>query len=179
VEKALREAIMRQQIVLPETPRQRRELAALEEDMRSNPQAGKPLPLRLRNFRSSPEAYLASAGGPLPYMLRLREIESLKTAHETALAAEWHWMAGECAGEPARFARVWRWAAKSWPFTEVNDLIDRHNRWYPIESRLPMDPQTGDFSLVDGRDYRLAALGAPWVLERFPPVLSEATADAP
>ena len=51
----------------------------------------------------------------------------------------------------------------------MNDLIERHNRWFPAESRLPMDPRRGDFALVNGRDYRLEPLDARWVLERFPP----------
>nr|MBA2741563.1 hypothetical protein [Actinomycetota bacterium] len=56
MEQAERDRIMRQQIVLPDTPRQKRELAALEEELRSIPLAGRPLTLRVRNFRSSPEA---------------------------------------------------------------------------------------------------------------------------
>jgi hypothetical protein len=59
--------------------------------------------------------------------------------------------------------------AGSQVFDEVNDLIERHNLWYPVESRLPMDPRTGDFALVNGRDYRLAPLDADWILQRFPP----------
>jgi hypothetical protein len=58
----------------------------------------------------------------------------------------------------------------------VNDLIDRHNRWYPAESRLPMDPRRGDYALVNGRDYRLAPLGPEWVLDRFSPDLATARA---
>ena len=50
----------------------------------------------------------------------------------------------------------------------MNELIDRHNRWYPAESRLPMDPRTGDYALVNGRSYRRRPLDASWVLERFP-----------
>jgi hypothetical protein len=50
----------------------------------------------------------------------------------------------------------------------VNDLIDRHNRFYPIESRLPMDPRTRDYALVGGEDYRRRPLDAAWALERFP-----------
>ena len=51
----------------------------------------------------------------------------------------------------------------------MNDLIARHNRWYPVEARLPMDPRRGDFALVNGRDYRRRrTLDAEWVLERFP-----------
>ena len=56
-----------------------------------------------------------------------------------------------------------------WNFYEVNDLIARHNRWYPIEARLPMDPKTGDYALINGEDYRRRPLDPAWVLERFPP----------
>jgi len=171
VKKAERDLIMRQQVVLPVTPRERRELEALQEDLKSSPLAGRPLALRLRNFRSSADAYLASAGGPLPYMLRLREIEGQTAAHEDALADRWHALADECAGDAGSFERRWRALAETWELDEVNDLIDRHNRWYPVESRLPMDPKTGDYVLVNGRDYRLSELTADWVLARFPPGL--------
>jgi hypothetical protein len=174
VKRAERELIMRQQVVLPVTPRERRELEALQEDLETIPLKGRPLALRLRNFRSSPEAYLASAGGPLPYMLRLREIERQTAALEEALAERWHALAEEHAGDPGSFEREWRSLARRWAFDEVNDLIDRHNRWYPVESRLPMDPSTGDYRLVNGKDYRLQPLEGDWVLERFPPILARA-----
>src|SRR5829696_3579206 len=63
---------MRQGVVLPETPRDRRNLEALEADLRHSPLRGRELPLRLRNFRPDAGSYLASLGGPLPYMARLR-----------------------------------------------------------------------------------------------------------
>jgi len=179
VEKAERDAILRQGIVLPETPRDRRERAALDEDLRSIPLTGKPLPLRLRHFRSSAEAYLASAGGPLPYMLRLRSIEEQTAEHEAALADAWHALADECDGDAARFSRRWRSAARRYALDEINDLIDRHNRWYPIESNLPMDPRTGDYTLVNGRDFRRAPLDVDWILERYAPSLREALASGP
>ena len=50
----------------------------------------------------------------------------------------------------------------------MNDLIERHNRWYPVEARLAMDPRTRDFVKVGGRDYRREPLDAAWILERFP-----------
>jgi hypothetical protein len=75
-----------------------------------------------------------------------------------------------------RFRREWLALAQRRSFDEVNDLIDRHNRWYPVESRLPMDPRTGDHALVNGRDFRLAPLDATWVLERFPAELRAAVA---
>jgi len=169
-----REAIMRQGVVLPETPRDRRERAGLEEDLRSNPGRGRPLGLRLRNFRPRAESYLAAGRGPLHYMLRLHEIERRTEEHEERLGEAWLGLAIECDGDAGRFARVWRESARKVDFGEVNDLIERHNRWYPAESSLAMDPRRGDYALVNGRDYRLPALDEDWVLERFPPVLGSA-----
>jgi hypothetical protein len=61
----------------------------------------------------------------------------------------------------------------------LNDLVDRHNRWYPVESRLPMDPCRGDYALVNGRDYRLEPFDAEWVLGRWPADLSSAPVSVP
>ncbi len=168
MDKAERDAIMRQGVVLPETPRQRREHAALEEDLATIPLAGKPLPIRARHFRPTAEAYLVATRGPLPYMLRLREIEQRTEAHESSLREAWLALAEDCAGDASRFRHEWSAFAQAQVFDEVNDLIDRHNRWYPAESRLPMDPRRGDYVLVNGRDYRLEPLDAGWILERFP-----------
>jgi hypothetical protein len=66
------------------------------------------------------------------------------------------------------FARAWRERVEAWSFDEVNDLIARHNRWYPVESRLPMDPRRRDYALVNGKDYRRQPLDTAWALERFP-----------
>ena len=146
--------------MLPETPRDRRNLEGLEADLRDSPLRGRELPLRLRNFRPDAGSYLASLGGPLPYMARLREIDALTVQHEQQLE--------EAYGLVGDDAEAWRSLASSWDFSEVNELIDRHNRWYPAESRLPMDPRTGDYALVNGRNYRRPPLDATWVLERFP-----------
>ena len=151
---------MRQGVVLPETPRDRRNLAGLEADLRDSPLRGRELPVRLRNFRPDAGTYLASLGGPLPYMARLREIDALTIQHEQQLAVAYETLGGE--------ADAWEALARRWDFGEVNELIDRHNRWYPAESRLPMDPRTGDYALVNGRSYRRRPLDASWVLERFP-----------
>ena len=151
---------MRQGVVLPETPRDRRDLAGLEADLRDSPLRGRELQLRLRNFRPDPGSYLASLGGPLPYMARLREIDALTIQHEQQLAAAYEIL--------GRDADAWEALARRWEFREVNGLIERHNLWYPAESRLPMDPRTGDYALVNGRSYRRRPLDASWVLERFP-----------
>lgn len=149
---------MRQGVVLPETPRDRRNLEGLEADVRDSPLRGGELELRLRNFRPDAGSYLASLGGPRPYMTRLREIDRLTSLHEEALAAALA-ESRDAAEEAAILA--------AWDFGEVNELIDRHNRWYPVEARLPMDPRTGDYALVNGRSYRRRPLDAAWAHERW------------
>lgn len=104
----------------------------------------------------------------MPYMLRLREIEQLTAAHESRLREAWRALADDCAEDDGGFRETWLDEARRHGFDEVNDLIDRHNRWYPAESRLPMDPRTGDYALVNGLDYRLSPLDADWIVERFP-----------
>jgi len=168
MKRAEREAILRQGITLPETPRDRRQLAGLAEDLEDHPAAGRPLPLRLRNFRPGADHYLSALNGPLAYMVRLRRIDSLVEGLEASLAAARADIAAECAGDPSRFRRRWRETAATWDFGEVNDLIEGHNRWYPVESRLPMDPARRDYALVNGKDYRRSPLDESWVLERFP-----------
>ena len=108
---------------------------------------GQPLPLRAPELPPEPGRVPRRTAGPLAHMRRLREIElsSAHEAEESPLEA-WHALAHEClwgrGGERSR-AHGGDAAVRVMSFDEVNDLIERHNRWYPVESRLPMDPQMG------------------------------------
>jgi hypothetical protein len=159
VERREREAILRQGVTRPETPRDRREREGLEEDMRGNPLAGQPLRQRVRNFRPTADAQIAALGGPLAWMRRLRAIELATELHEHQLAEAY---------ELRESPEQWHALAEAWDFSEVNDLIERHNRYYPTESRLPMNPRTGDFVRVNGKPYTRDPLDAEWILTRFP-----------
>src|SRR5947209_6048388 len=113
-------------------------------------------------------AALRALGGPLAWMRRLRTIELLIAEHEARLQESWNEL--RAAHEDDReFAASWRALADAWSFEDVNDLIERHNRYYPIETRLPMSPRTGDFVPVNGRPYTREPLDAAWILARFPP----------
>ena len=160
MDKREREAILKQGATRPETPRDRRERAALNEDLRGNPLTGAPLRQRLRNVRADADAQLAALGGPLAWMRRLQAIELAIQEHEERLAAAY---------EERTSAAAWRALAEHWDFGDVNELIERHNRHYPAESRLPMNPRTGDFVLINGRPYTREPLDAAWILNRFPP----------
>jgi hypothetical protein len=168
VDRRDREAILGEWGLRDANTREQAQLALLEQDLEGSPLRGKPLRGRLRNFRPAVDRYLVSLGGPLPYMRRLRQIELETEEHARRLAEARRDLAGSCDGDA--FARRWRTLAERWSFDAVNELIARHNRWYPAEARLPMDPRSGDFVLVGGKPYRREPLDAAWILERFPPV---------
>jgi hypothetical protein len=142
------------------TPPSQAERAKLAYESELNPYTGRSLPRRIRRFRAEADRYLASLGGPLPYMQRLRQIDDAIDSHEARLAEAYE----ERRGSPDD----WRALAERWDFGDVNDLIARHNRWYPTEARLAMDPRTRDYVKVGGRSYRRDQLDAAWILERFP-----------
>jgi hypothetical protein len=160
-------AIMSQGAIRPETPRDREERRVLETDLAESPVKGRPLPQRLRNFRPDADAAVRALGGPTLWMRRLRAIEDALGEHERQLEAAWRELAAEIEDE-ASFARAWRETAQSWSFAQVNELISRHNRWFPAEARLPMDPRTRDFVKVNGRSYEREPLDAQWILARWP-----------
>jgi hypothetical protein len=122
---------------------------------------------RSTQYARSLEAYF-KAGDPPRWMTRLTEIDRgiarervrVERAH-TALQAE-------CGDDRARFAERWRERAAAFDFAELNELIEQHNEWYPIERRLPIDLRTRDYVLIAGKSYRRPVLGADWVLREFP-----------
>ena len=152
----------------PETPRERREREALEADLESSPVRGTPLRQRIRNFRPDAESAVRALGGPTAWMRRLRAIEDGIDQHDRQLSEAWRTLAEELE-DPDEFAAAWRELASNWSFVEVNDLIERHNRNFPTEARLPMDPRTRDFVRLNGRPYAREPLDARWILDRFPP----------
>ena len=94
-----------------------------------------------RNFTLSIEDRLrAYAQGVPGYIRRRRRIEDLETRLLARLAA---------ATAPAEVAASADMVAE---LAQLNDLIDRHNRYYPIEAQLAIDVRTG----------RLLERGAPW-----------------
>jgi hypothetical protein len=166
-------AIMSQGAILPETPRDREERRILEEELATSPVQGRPLEQRLRNFRPDADAAIRALGGPTIWMRRLRAIEDALDEHELQLAEAWHELATE-SPDAASFAAAWRELASRWSFAQVNELIESHNRNFPAEARLPMDPRTRDFVRINGRPYERRLLDESWILERFPPDLGAA-----
>ena len=108
--------------------------------------------------------------------IRERAIEDALEQHERQLGDRWQTLAEELE-DPAEFAAAWRELAGNWSFAQVNELIERHNRNFPAEARLAMDPRTRDFVRINGRSYLREPLGADWILERWPADLERLRVD--
>jgi len=112
------------------------------------------------------ERYIRGAVMPR-FMQRLRDIDAELRVHATRLGRH-HAELGEECQDAEEFRRRWRAVARRWNFDRVNELIDQHNEYYPIERNLPVDSRTGDYLTLSGRSYRREPVGAEWILSRFP-----------
>jgi hypothetical protein len=165
--------IMSQGAIRPETPRDREQRRVLAADLAGSPVTGQPLRQQYRNFRPDADASIRALSGPPVWMRRLRAIEDELDRHQAELTDAWQELAAETT-DAAQFARRWREIAADWSFARVNDLIERHNRNFPAEARLPMDPKTRDFVKINGKPYKREPLDDAWILERFPADLGAA-----
>ena len=93
-----------------------------------------------RNFTLTlGERVQALVKGPPPYALRRRKIEDAEEhLRETCAALLAETGDGARAREQADASR-----AITRKLAALNRLIEAHNRYYPIEANLPLDPATG------------------------------------
>ena len=106
----------------------------------------------LRNFTiSAHERIAALVAGPPPYARRLRRIEDLTAKIIRDLAQHEAWASQADEVDAQANERTLRAIRRD--LDRLNALIDDHNRYYPIEKRLPIDLRTRQ--LIDW--------GEPWV----------------
>lgn len=87
-----------------------------------------------RNFTIATEDRVrALVAGPPAFVRRLRIIEDLEAAIVRLLAS----------GDHERQA--------TWLLDRLNDLVSRHNRYYPVEANLAIDPRSGELVDRDGK----------------------------
>lgn len=101
---------------------------------------------------------------------RLIRIEQETARMERRLRDRYADLAAELGtgGERGEFERRWRRQVEITSYIEVNELIDEHHEWFPIEANLRWDMALGDFRAPFGLPWRKEPLDARWALERFP-----------
>lgn len=99
------------------------------------------------NFKLSLADRMRAAAGVPAHMRRKRRIEDLEEATLLALDELYDEVLAESEGDASRAEAVFSKRAAELDLRLLNDLIERHNRWYPIEANLPTDVQTGRLML--------------------------------
>lgn len=88
----------------------------------------------------------ALAVGVPAYAARKKRIEDAEEEFLRTLVARDHELAAKGASREAREASLLT-EAKRFDLAAVNRLVESHNRYYPIEANLPIDPKTGIYLL--------------------------------
>ena len=148
----------------PRTPVER----ALERSVIDDEGAGAPLRRTSVQRQRTVEGYLKGQDPPR-WMQRAAQIDRGIGAERERLAAARERLRERCGADRELFTRRWRELVQRWRFDDhLNQLIETHNEWYPVERRLPVNPRTGEYVLLHGRSYRRPVLDAAWALEQFP-----------
>jgi hypothetical protein len=106
-----------------------------------------------RNFTVTTEAKTRAAiAGPPAYLLRKRRIEDIEDALVAKLVDLAERSCSAHPGDDDAASRAFACAVRDIDLAPVNSLVETHNRYYPCEANLPMDPRTG--ALLDR--------GRPW-----------------
>ncbi len=109
------------------------------------------------NFKISLDARVRAAAGVPAYMRRKRRIEDLEEAMRQALVEVYQQALEDNGGDEAAAKNTMQQRAREMDLGLLNDLIDRHNRYYPIEANLPSDVKTGKL-MVSGKPWEPLAL---------------------
>lgn len=116
-----------------------------------------------RNFTLTTEQRVRALAQGVPiYAERKRRIEDLEAAMVKKLCEHYDKLVAEGVAPDAARRDVHE-RARAVDLSRVNALIEKHNRYYPIEANLPVDPRTGAY-LLFGRRWHPER---PWTLERL------------
>ena len=106
-----------------------------------------------RNFFISTADRVRAAAGPHAYMRRKRHIEDLSASLHRAVAAAIDRAGGDVEAARRALHEGEGHGPSVKALRELNRLITDHNRYYPIEANLPLDPVTR-LELDHGRPYK-------------------------
>lgn len=99
-----------------------------------------------RNFTITTAERVRALSGPPAYIVRRRTIEDLEAALVDMIADLL------ATGDDAAIAAGLKKRAITVRLARANTLVAAHNKYYPCEANLPMDPRTG----------QMLERGAPW-----------------
>jgi hypothetical protein len=147
-----------------DSPRERGLGARLDEAKAADAQGSRPLTIHASPFYLDVRAYLRAASGPPAWSVRLVRMQRLRDDLREQLDAAWIACQQRFEGWPGELAHAWRDYVSGVDCSELNELIDKHNQYYPIEAGLRMQWPSGRYILPDGVQFPLPRLTAEALL---------------
>jgi hypothetical protein len=140
----------------------------LRESVRGAGLEGTPLQLQSLAFQPNLAAIVSGMMGPPAWSLRLKAIHDRRTALAARLDAAWSDLAHRYRTRPRDFARRWRAYLDGLDLAPLNELIAKHNAYYPIEARLPIVYPHGHYHVPPGVEYPQDLITVERLLDYYP-----------
>jgi hypothetical protein len=112
--------------------------------------------------------YLRAAAGPPAWSQRLSRIQQLTDELFESLRVALAEHRSRFASRPQQLRTAWDQHLASIDLEPINELIEKHNLYYPTEARLRMQWPSGRYVLPSGMEYPMAKLSAASLLKQFP-----------
>ena len=136
---------------------------------------GKPLKIPQFNFTISLENKVRSMFGPPHFAVRARRIENAIRQLTEDLSIEYAGMHDKFGDDPEEFAEQWEKLIESLELDELNDLIEKHNTYYPMEANLQISPDSGAPMIGSVPWKPKAKISAEVLLKQFPSEVTSAS----
>jgi hypothetical protein len=127
----------------------------LQQASEADPQRGKPITLQSRPFALDTTAYLRAAAGAPAWSRRLVRIERLRAEMLEQLRIAQRELSPPGGAGPATRASGRQAVLQALDLAALNELIDKHNAFYPIEAGLGMEWPSGRYIVPPGMQFPL------------------------
>ena len=135
---------------------------------------GRPLRIPQMVMKIPMEKLVQSMFGPPKYALRARRIEDKTDKLMKEITTEYINMVDRFGKDPEIFAQQWKEYIGSLELKELNDLIERHNMYYPVEANLNIDLKTEGFLIGSTLWKPKEKITIEGLLKQFPPNITAA-----
>lgn len=129
---------------------------------------GKPLNIVSVNFTVPLENKIMAYAGIPEYIQRAKLVDEKILKIRSDLRMKYDKLERKFGKNYVKFNKAWENILKFYNFQEVNELIEKHNLYYPIEANLSMDFESGEYMLGSNTWERTPLFCASLILEEMP-----------
>jgi hypothetical protein len=151
-----------------DSPRERELAARIDRAIDHIATAGKSLTISASPYPVEVAGYLRAAAGPPAWSRRLARIQQLISELRESLAIALAEHRIRFSGRSQQLQQSWQRHVAAIDLASINELIDKHNLYYPTEAQLRMQWPNGRYILPQGMQFPMPRLTSAALLQEFP-----------